>query len=60
MEFINLLHDTVYLEQFLDYFPKMKVGLSNHQFVCLSVCLLCVCVCVCVCVCLSVCLGVLH
>jgi hypothetical protein len=23
---------------FVDYFPKMKVSLSNHQSVCLSVC----------------------
>jgi hypothetical protein len=30
---------------FVTYYPKIKVGLSNHQSVCL-----CVCVCVCVCV----------
>jgi hypothetical protein len=29
---------------FFAYFPKMKVGLSNHQSVCVCVCLrLCVC-----------------
>jgi hypothetical protein len=31
-------HITDYL--FLAYFPKMKVGLSNHQSVCLSVCVI--------------------
>jgi hypothetical protein len=35
---------------FLAYFPKIKVGLSNHQSVCLSVYVY-----VCVYVCLSVC-----
>jgi hypothetical protein len=46
---------------FLAHFPKMKVGLSNHQSVCVRVrACVCVCVCVCVrvCVCVSVCLSV--
>jgi hypothetical protein len=39
---------------FLAYFPKMKVGLSNHQSVCLYLCLY-VCLSVYMTVCLSVC-----
>jgi hypothetical protein len=30
---------TYNFHSFLAYFPKMKVGLSNHQYVFLSVCL---------------------
>jgi hypothetical protein len=42
----------------LAYFPKMKVGLSNHQSVCLALSgSVCVCVCVCACVRVCVCVG---
>jgi hypothetical protein len=32
------LYNFLLTNYFFVYFPKMKVGLSNHQSVCLSVC----------------------